>query len=125
MAGPGGALGDAERQVYEATLVPYAAELRELVRPDDVVVLHDPQTAGLVPAMAGTGALVVWRCHVGLDLPDELARAAWDFLRPYVRQADAAVFSRRAHAWEGLDPDRLALIPPSIDAFSPKNQDLE
>jgi trehalose synthase len=35
------------------------------------------------------------------------------------------VFSRRAFVWEGLDEARLWLVPPSIDAFSPKNQDLE
>ena len=27
---------------------------------------------------------VVWRCHIGVDEPNELARRAWDFLRPYV-----------------------------------------
>jgi trehalose synthase len=35
------------------------------------------------------------------------------------------VFSRAAFAWEGLDPSRIWVIPPSIDAFSPKNRDLE
>jgi trehalose synthase len=32
------------------------------------------------------------------------------------------VFSRPAYAWEGLDERRIMVIPPSIDAFSPKNQ---
>ena len=123
-AGDGGELGAAERRVYEETLAGAANELAELIRPRDVVFLHDPQTAGMVEALAGTGATVVWRCHVGLDLPNDLARGAWDFLRPYVREADAFVFSRREYAWEGLDPDRVWVVPPSIDAFSPKNQDL-
>jgi trehalose synthase len=35
------------------------------------------------------------------------------------------VFSRRAFAWEGLDQRRIHLIAPSIDAFAPKNQDLD
>ena len=30
------------------------------------------------------GAQVIWRCHVGLDVPNDFARSAWDFLRPYV-----------------------------------------
>ena len=37
-------------------------------------------------------------------------------------RADAFVFSRRVYAWEGLDPDRVTVIAPSIDAFAPKNQ---
>jgi trehalose synthase len=123
--GDGGPLGEAERAVYEAALSANAAVLADEVVPADVVFLHDPQTAGLVPAMRATGARVVWRCHVGLDLPNDLARGAWAFLRRYVEQAEACVFSREEFAWEGLDPDRIWVVPPSIDAFSPKNQDLE
>ncbi len=123
--GDGGSLGEDEREAYEATLAANAADLSGAVAPADVVFLHDPQTAGLVPAMIEAGARVVWRCHVGLDLPNELARAAWAFLRPYVEQAEAYVFSRQEFAWEGLDPDRVWVVAPSIDAFSPKNQDLE
>jgi trehalose synthase len=124
-AGDGGDLGDAERRVYEQTLAANAAELAGLMRPGDVVYLHDPQTAGLAEVVAAAGATVVWRCHVGLDLPNELARRAWDFLRDHVAVADAYVFSRPEFAWEGLDEDRLWVVPPAIDAFSPKNQELD
>jgi trehalose synthase len=123
--GDGGSLGEAEREVYEAALSANAAALGEEVASGDVVFLHDPQAAGLVPAMREVGARVVWRCHVGLDLPNDLARGAWGFLRPYVERAEAYVFSRQEFAWEGLDPERIWVVPPSIDAFSPKNQDLE
>jgi trehalose synthase len=122
--GDGGPLGDAEREVYERTLAPAATELAQLVRPNDVVFLHDPQTAGMVDALRETGAVVVWRCHVGLDLPNPIAHGAWDFLRPYVEKAHAYVFSRRAFVWDHLDRERIWLVAPSIDAFSPKNQEL-
>lgn len=122
--GDGGELGAAERESYERTLTRSADELRALVHPDDVVYLHDPQTAGLTPALRESVSAVVWRCHVGIDHPNELARGAWEFLRPYVEQADAYVFSRRVYAWEGLAAERLWIVPPSIDAFSPKNQDM-
>src|SRR5207248_6040039 len=39
--------------------------------------------------------------------------------------ADAIVFSREAFAWAGLDLSRAWVIPPSIDAFSPKNQSID
>jgi trehalose synthase len=42
-----------------------------------------------------------------------------------VRPADAWVFSREAFFWEGrLPAEGSHVIPPSIDIFSPKNQDL-
>jgi trehalose synthase len=64
---------------------------------------------------------VIWRAHVGLDMPNDLAREAWGFLIPYLEAADAYVFSRESFEWEGLDASKMTLIPPSIDAFSPKN----
>ena len=122
--GDGGELGEAERATYEVSLSENADELGGLIRRGDIVYLHDPQTAGLIELMRSKGARVVWRCHVGLDDPNELARGAWAFLEPYVGQADAYVFSRRAFVWEGLDEERLWVVAPSIDAFSPKNQEM-
>jgi trehalose synthase len=77
-----------------------------------------------VPAVLDAGAFVIWRCHVGIDDPNEIARETWRFLLPYLRDADAYVFSRESFAWEGLDRERIAVIAPTIDAFSPKNVDL-
>jgi trehalose synthase len=122
--GDGGPLGDAEHSVYEETLQENADELAEMVAPADIVFLHDPQTAGLVDPIRATGATVVWRCHVGLDLPNDLARDAWNFLRGYVENAHAYVFSRKEFVWEGLADDKVWIVAPSIDAFSPKNQEL-
>jgi trehalose synthase len=87
--------------------------------------LHDPQTAGLAPAAKAAGTSVIWRCHVGADRADETTRRAWDFLSPYVRTADAYVFSRREYVWAPLDRDRAWTMAPAIDPFSSKNQDLD
>ena len=122
--GDGGPLGATEKDAYEAALRPAAEELGSQITSDDIVVLHDPQTAGLIASVKASGCTVIWRCHVGLDMPNERARGAWRFLTPYVSEADGYVFSRAAFAWEGLDKERMTVIPPSIDAFSPKNQDL-
>ncbi len=123
-AGDGLELDGAAREVYEATTRANAEELAARVSPDDVVLLHDPQTAGMIPVLKALGVPVVWRCHVGIDMPVPVATRAWSFLRDYVRQADAYVFSRRQYVWADLDPARTVLIPPSIDAFSAKNQTL-
>jgi len=124
-AGEGRKLDRAARELYASASERSAGELRRLVEPGDVIYLHDPQPAGLVPAMKEAGLAVVWRCHIGVDQPNDAAREAWDFLRPYVEPADAYVFSRRAYLWEGLDEDRTWIMPPVIDPFSPKNEDLE
>ena len=119
--GDGGTLGAEERAVYDATVTREGAAVEALVQPGDVVVLHDPQTAGLAPRLVAKGAHVIWVCHVGVDQAGDLAREAWAFLLGDVRAAKAVVFSRAAYAWEGLDPGAVAIIPPCIDAESPKN----
>jgi trehalose synthase len=123
--GDGGRLGADERQVYEATLHRNAAELRALVRPGDFVLLHDPQTAALAPELCHAGVTVVWRCHVGIDRPNEHAERAWDFLRPYLEDVAAYVFSCEQFAPPWIDLSRLEVIPPSIDPFSAKNEPME
>ena len=122
--GDGGSLGADEADLYRRALAPVLDDLRTMVRREDIVLVHDPQPAGLVPALRREAAAVVWRCHVGVDTPNDVVRSAWDFLRPFVEPAHAYVFSRRQYVWDGLDGSRSAVIPPSIDAFSPKNQEL-
>jgi len=122
--GDGGALGEAERRAYCDTIDRNAADLAALIRPRDVVILHDPQTAGLIPPVKARGAVVVWRSHVGAESANEYVHRGWDFLRPFVTAADAYVFSRRAYVPPELCGDHAEVIPPSIDPLSPKNQDL-
>ena len=123
-AGDAGRLGDEQRKIYERVLADNLANLREQIRAGDIVILHDPQTAGLVAGLLDTGAHVVWRCHVGRDTPTELTDGAWDFLRPYVEPAEAVIFSRQVYAPDWVDASRLWVIPPSLDPFSTKNRDL-
>jgi trehalose synthase len=123
--GDGLPLDGRARKTYEDVLTANVAAIAKLIRPDDVVILHDPQTAAMVDGLKAAGATAIWRCHIGLDRPNGLAREAWAFLRPYLLAADAYVFSREAFAWEGLDPDRVSVIAPSIDPFTPKNARLD
>lgn len=124
-AGDGGELGAGEAEVYAATLARSEAELLPQVRPGDLVFVHDPQTAGLIPTLRKRGAAVVWHCHIGADEPNDLVRRAWQFLADDVFPADRYIFSRAGYLWDGLDPDRLRVIRPSIDPFAPKNQPLD
>ena len=114
-----------DRHVYEETAAANGTALLAVVRPGDVVILQDPQTAGLTPALTAAGCRVIWRSHVGVDEPNDAVRSAWDFLRGYLDTAEALVFSRRQYIWEGLDASRVRIIAPSIDAFTVKNEELD
>jgi trehalose synthase len=124
-AGDGGDLGEAERSTYEAVTAANAEHLAALVQPADIVLAHDPQTAGMVPRLKETSAHVVWRSHIGAEHPDELVVRAWRFLEGFLHAADACVFSRRAYVPDWATVVRTEIIQPSIDVFSPKNQDLD
>ncbi|GEN07230.1 trehalose synthase [Myxococcus fulvus] len=119
--GDGSALGAAEHACYDEVLRDNAEELLVLVKPGDVVVLHDPQTAGLGPALASAGARVVWRCHVGRDTPNAEVERGWAFLAPGLAAARLTVFSRAAYVPPQC-ADRALVIPPSIDILAVKNQ---
>ena len=121
----GGLLGAAEADHYAQMLAANAVELLARVRPGDVVLLHDPQTAGLAAPLAQAGARVVWRCHIGVDWEDEVTRAGWEFLRPHLAAAQAYVFSRQQYVPSWIPAGKAWIIPPSIDPFSPKNQPLD
>ena len=103
-----------------------ADELTGMVRKGDIVYIHDPQPAGTGPARR------VGRRQRRLALPHRhrpsrplRSRRPGTSCAATSADADAYVFSRERFAWEGLDRERIWIVPPSIDIFSPKNQDLE
>ena len=103
----------------------HAHELNARLRPDAVVILHDPQTAGLAPLLLESGAHVVWRCHIGTDDPNDDSERVWEFLAPFVRDLPCRIFSRQSYVPKALADLFNIVIQPSIDAFAPKNQELD
>ncbi len=88
----------------------------------DYIVVHDPQPAALLE-MHGKGDLRwVWRCHIDTSEPNV---ETWAFLRPYLAEFDAAVFTMPQFVPPDLDIRRIQTIAPAIDPLSPKNLDLE
>ena len=117
-------LGPAEHRVYERIARESCDEIAPMVRPRDVVIIHDPQPAAMIPALLGRGAHVIWRCHIGGDQLDAETERGWSFLAPYLQHASAYVFSRAAYVPPQIDAARATIIAPSIDPFSAKNQPL-
>ena len=94
---------------------------RQMEEEYDFVVVHDPQPAAL-PALRGRGrSRWVWRCHIDTSAPEP---GAWAFLRRYLSEYDAAVFTMREFVPPDLPLEAVAIIPPAIDPLSPKNLEL-
>ncbi|HVW30145.1 MAG TPA: glycosyltransferase [Polyangiaceae bacterium] len=124
-AGDGSPLGAEQAALVEAVMHENALALESLVRPGDIVICHDPQTAGLVPILMRKGARVVFRCHVGQERHLAEVERGWNFLRPYIERVPLAVFTREAYAPAWLHGKRTFVLPPNIDPFSAKNQSMD
>ncbi len=123
--GDGGALGARERRTYERVLEANVPGLFCRISPGDLVVLHDPQTAGLVQPLQEHGCVVAWRSHIGADQPSDYMQEAWSFIEPYVREANRLIFSRSVYIPGVLADCPTAIVAPSIDPFAPKNHAMD
>jgi trehalose synthase len=86
---------------------------------EDFVVIHDPQPVGLICSRDTTSGAWIWRCHIDLSTPDV---NVWEFLRPFVEQYDAAIFSSQSFSRQLPIPQYL--FYPCIDPLSEKNKEL-
>jgi trehalose synthase len=87
----------------------------------DFVIVHDPQPAGLLSVHGKGDARWVWRCHIDTSEPNA---DAWRFLRPFLADFDAAVFTMGEFVPPDLPIARVRTIAPAIDPLSPKNLDI-
>jgi trehalose synthase len=86
----------------------------------DYFFIHDPQPLALIAKKKEIGRKWVWRCHIDVSKPDN---KVWKFLRSFIVDYDAAVFSAPNFAQKL--PIRQFLITPSIDPLSDKNKELD
>ncbi len=82
------------------------------------IVVHDLQPAALLSLRGRDSAKWVWRCHIDTSQPNP---EAWAFLREFVDQYDAAVFTMQEFVPPDLRVPQVAIIAPAIDPLSPKN----
>jgi trehalose synthase len=99
-------------------------QLAPRLRAGDLVFLHDPQTAGMIPALRRMNLKIVWRCHIGSDLHVPEVERGWAFLRPYLGGADRHVFSRMSYVPPYIDKARVQIVTPTVDPTSSKNVDI-
>jgi trehalose synthase len=106
-------------RVYEEVNARNAERLRPVLEPADVVFIHDPQPAPLLRLCPNRTGKWIWRCHIDVSHPN---RSVWRYLRQYVTEYEASIFSLDDFAQPMPHP--VFLIPPSIDPLSEKNQPL-
>jgi len=94
------------------------ANARELDPNYDVFIVNDPQPAALRHYSPHSNAKWIWRCHVDSSEPDD---TVWQFLRPYIEEYDAAVFTAEEFIPSNLHLAKIATMAPAIDPFSSKN----
>ncbi|QKT04274.1 glycosyltransferase [Ectothiorhodospiraceae bacterium 2226] len=106
-------------KAFEETNEQNAERLRPVLEEADVVFIHDPQPAPLLELCPSRRGKWIWRCHIDASHP---YRPVWRYLRQWLQNYDASVFSLAGFAQSLPHPQYL--IPPSIDPLSEKNMEL-
>jgi len=107
------------REDYEIFLETTRQNIEQMEFYGDIVFIHDPQPVALVEKRKYLKNRWVWRCHIDFTNPDP---EIWNFIKSFVEQYDASVFS--APSFARPLPIRQFLISPSIDPLSDKNREL-
>lgn len=107
-------------EMYEIFRSTTEMNLREVNLSGDVILIHDPQPAGLILRKKEAGRGWIWRCHIDISTPEP---SVWNFLRPYIEQYDATIFSMPDFAQQLPIPQFR--IAPSIDPLSDKNRPMD
>ncbi|MBI4344090.1 MAG: glycosyltransferase [Euryarchaeota archaeon] len=114
-----GAAVDLSEKDFSTFLETTQQNLQEISLSDDIIFVHDPQPVAMIKGRKRSKARWIWRCHIDLSAPDG---RVWSFIRSFVAQYDASVFT--APSFARVLPIRRYLIAPSIDPLSEKNKEL-
>jgi len=88
----------------------------------DVIIIHDPQPAGMRQYAADRGRKWVWRCHIDLSTPN---KSTLGRLEPLIGDYDATVWHLDQYVPNGFNSrGQVNIVPPAIDPLSPKNMAL-
>jgi trehalose synthase len=111
--------GPEARKLYESVC---RSNAEQLSRHYDFIVIHDPQPLAMrnYQTAADDGAHWIWRCHIDTSTPDQ---ELYDYLLPSINRYDAAVYTLRDYAPDGLSVP-VREMAPTIDPLAPKNMQL-
>ena len=110
-------ISDQQWEVFEA----YNAMNAQSLDDDwDVIIVHDPQPAGLRAGATNHARRWIWRCHIDLSTPNQETLGR---LLPLIREYDESIYHMEQYVPAGMD-GHVKMIPPAIDPLSPKNMAL-
>jgi trehalose synthase len=108
------------KEIFDTYLAYNEMNFDQMDFDEDLIVIHDPQPAALIRFNKKRKNKWVWRCHIDMSHPNQ---QVWEFLRQYVEQYDAAIFSSPLFSPQLQIPQYR--FYPAIDPLADKNRDLE
>jgi trehalose synthase len=96
------------------------AELKAVLRPSDVLVLHDTQTALVAAELRAHCCCLVWHAHIGTTDRNALVDSYWNVIGPSAAAASARIFYCPDFAPPDLR-DVSVFVPPGVDPSTPKS----
>jgi trehalose synthase len=111
-------ISDDQWEVFEAY---NAMNAQDLEGDWDVIIVHDPQPAGMRLNAPDRARRWIWRCHIDLSTPNPSTLAR---MLPLLRDYDASVWHLEQYVPAALDGGIRKICPPAIDPLSPKNMAL-
>jgi trehalose synthase len=118
MQGDPEAISDQQWEVFQAY---NAMNAQGLEGEWDVIIVHDPQPAGLKMNAPQRARRWIWRCHIDLSAPNPSTLGR---LLPLISDYDATVWHLEQYIPAALDGGIRKICPPAIDPLSPKNMAL-
>jgi len=111
-------ISDQQWEVFEAY---NAMNAQGLESGWDVIIVHDPQPAGLMANAPEKGKHWIWRCHIDLSTPNP---ATLERLLPLIERYHASVWHKEDYVPAALTSGIRKIYPPAIDPLNPKNMAL-
>jgi trehalose synthase len=111
-------IADDQWEVFEAY---NAMNAQDLEGEWDVIIVHDPQPAGMRANAPDRARRWIWRCHIDLSTPNPSTLGR---MLPLIRDYDASVWHLEQYVPAALDGGIRKICPPAIDPLSPKNMAL-
>ena len=103
------AIDDQQWEVFEAY---NAMNAQDLEGEWDVIIVHDPQPAGLLANAPERAKRWIWRCHIDLSAPNPVTLGR---LEPLITGYDASVWHLEQYVPADLDGGIKKIYPPAID----------
>jgi trehalose synthase len=117
-------LNSDDRALYAAVSGRLAKAFRGRLKPNDLLVVNDPQPLGMGALLKRKlGLPCIWRCHIGLEEDTSPTREAWAFLKPWAQSYDRTIITLEEYVPPFL-AERTQIIHPAIDPLSHKNREL-